>query len=62
MKKMTFLCILLIFLTLQSYGQKTKDVLYLKNGSMIYGTLMEISNDQYKLRGSDGKHFYLFIS
>jgi hypothetical protein len=57
MKKMTLFCILLIFLTLQSYSQKTKDVLYLKNGSMIYGTLMEISNDQYKLKGSDGSIF-----
>jgi hypothetical protein len=57
MKKLIFISILLFIIVLQSYGQKTKDVLYLKNGSMIYGTLMEISNEQYKLKGSDGSIF-----
>lgn len=35
-------------------AQKTKDALYLKNGSLIYGKLIEVSNDQYKIRTSDG--------
>jgi len=57
MKKIIIFTILLIITAINSYGQKSKDVLYLKNGSMIYGTLMEISNDQYKLKGSDGSIF-----
>jgi hypothetical protein len=57
MKKICSLSILLFIIVLQSYGQKTKDVIYLKNGSMIYGTLMEISNNQYKLKGTDGSIF-----
>jgi hypothetical protein len=57
MKKFSFLSILLIITVFQLSGQKAKDVLYLKNGSMIYGNLMEITNDQYKLKGSDGSIF-----
>jgi len=38
-------------------GQKTKDAIYLKNGSIIYGKLMEISDDQYKIQTSDGSLF-----
>jgi len=57
MKKIIIFFILLTFTVLQSYSQKTKDVLYLKNGSVIYGTLMEITGDQYKLKGSDGSIF-----
>jgi len=57
MKKIISISILLITIVFQSSGQKTKDVIYLKNGSMIYGTLMEISNNQYKLKGTDGSIF-----
>jgi hypothetical protein len=57
MKKSIFFAILLIICAVNSYGQKSKDVLYLRNGSIIYGTLMEISNGQYKLKGSDGSIF-----
>lgn len=57
MKKFNLIAILLIITVFQSSGQKVKDVIYLKNGSMIYGTLMEISNNQYKLKGSDGSIF-----
>jgi hypothetical protein len=57
MKKLILIVILLFIIALQSYSQKTKDVIYLKNGSMIYGTLMEISNNQYKLKGTDGSIF-----
>jgi hypothetical protein len=57
MKKTILTTILLIIMILQLSGQKTKDVIYLKNGSIIYGTLIEISNEQYKLKGSDGSIF-----
>jgi len=36
---------------------KTKDALYLKNGSVIYGKLLEISENRYKIQTSDGSLF-----
>jgi hypothetical protein len=57
MKKVTFLAILLIIINFQTYSQKSRDVLYLKNGSIINGTLVEVSNNQYKIRTSDGSIF-----
>lgn len=38
-------------------AQKSKDVLYLRNGSIIHGNLIEIISDQYKIRTSDGSIF-----
>jgi len=38
-------------------AQKSKDALYLKNGSIIYGKLFEVSNDNYKMRTADGSIF-----
>lgn len=35
-------------------AQKTKDVLYLKNGSIIYGKLIEASGQSFKLQTADG--------
>ena len=57
MKKITILTILLIITGYTLYSQKTRDVLYLKNGSIINGTLMEITDNQYKIRTSDGSIF-----
>jgi hypothetical protein len=57
MKKFTFSAILLIIIIFQASGQKVKDAVYLKNGSIIYGSLIEISNNQYKIKGSDGSIF-----
>ncbi len=54
MKKKILFIIFLIITGLQLSGQKTKDVLYLKNGSMIFGKLVEIYADQYKMQTSDG--------
>ncbi len=61
MKKTILLAITLILCTLNSYSQKTRDVLYLKNGSIIKGTLLEISDDQYKIRATD-KNIFVFKS
>ncbi len=47
----------LIFITLTLSAQKTKDVLYLKNGSIIFGKLIEISEDQYRIETYDGSIF-----
>ncbi len=57
MKKNSILIIALIFISLQLSAQKQKDVLYLKNGSIIYGKLVEISENQYKIKTSDGSLF-----
>jgi hypothetical protein len=57
MKKRLLISIIIIITALQLSAQKTKDVLYLKNGSMIYGKLIEIIQDQYKIQTSDGSVF-----
>jgi hypothetical protein len=57
MKKIISFIILLIFILLPLAAQKSKDVLYLKNGSMIYGKLIEVKDNQYKIRTSDGSIF-----
>jgi hypothetical protein len=57
MKKIIFLFIALILISLQLPAQKQKDALYLKNGSIIYGKLVEISENQYKIKTSDGSLF-----
>lgn len=54
MKKQTLFLIILIFIGLQLTAQKTKDVLYLKNGSKIFGKLIEADSVQYKFQTSDG--------
>ena len=57
MKKHLAILIMLIFILFPLSAQKTKDVLYLKNGSMIYGKLMEITNNEYKIQTADGSTF-----
>ena len=61
MKKTILLTIALILCMLNIYSQKTLDVLYLKNGSVIKGTLLEISDNQYKIRAID-KNTFVFKS
>jgi hypothetical protein len=61
MKKITFIFVMLIINVLNTYSQKTRDVLYLKNGSIINGTLFEISDNQYKIRTVD-KSIFIFQS
>jgi hypothetical protein len=57
MKKQLFLIILLTAITLQLSAQRTKDALYLKNGSIIYGKLLEIADNKYKIQTADGSLF-----
>jgi len=38
-------------------AQKKRDILYLKNGSIIYGKLLEVNNNQYKIKTTDGSIF-----
>lgn len=57
MKRYILLSIILTFIVFPSTAQKIKDALYLKNGSIIYGKLLEISDDKYKIQTSDGSLF-----
>jgi len=57
MKKNLILLIMLTTIILPLSAQKTKDALYLKNGSVIYGKLLEISENRYKIQTSDGSLF-----
>jgi hypothetical protein len=57
MKRILIFLIVLTIIALQSSAQKTKDALYLKNGSIIYGRLIEISDNNYKIQLSDGSLF-----
>jgi hypothetical protein len=54
MKKEILITILLITISLQLSAQRYKDALYLKNGSIVYGKLMEIADNKYKMQTSDG--------
>lgn len=54
MKKHFFTIILLCAIAVSAFPQKTKDVLYLKNGSMIFGKLVEANNENYRIQTSDG--------
>ena len=57
MKKHLIIIILLTIISVQLSAQKSKDAIYLKNGSVIYGKLIEISENQYKIQTSDGSQF-----
>jgi hypothetical protein len=57
MKKTIAATVVLIFMLMPLSAQKKKDVLYLKNGSTIYGRLIEASDSQYKIKTADGSLF-----
>jgi hypothetical protein len=57
MKKYGILIIMLTIITLHVSAQRTKDVLYLKNGSIIYGKLLEISDNKYRIQTAEGSLF-----
>jgi hypothetical protein len=57
MKKIFVSVLILIFTIISLSAQKKKDVLYLKNGSSIYGKLIEVNDSQYKIQTADGSIF-----
>ena len=62
MKNYLVVFILLMISIFNISAQKSKDVLYLKNGSIVYGNLLEIVSDQYKIKTSDGRIFVFSAS
>jgi hypothetical protein len=57
MKKNLLIIIILVITVFQASAQRSKDVLYLKNGSIIYGKLVEVADGLYKMQTSDGSIF-----
>ena len=58
MKKLVFTSIFTIILSMVVFSQKFIDVVYLKNGSVIKGTVIEqVPNKQIKIQTKDGNIF-----
>ncbi|MFZ2340368.1 MAG: hypothetical protein WAW07_11690 [Bacteroidales bacterium] len=57
MKKIVTLLLLAAIFVLPLSAQRTKDALCLRNGSVIYGKLQEISDNTYTIRTYDGSLF-----
>jgi len=57
MKRLIAVAVILIVIISQTAAQKYKDVLYLKSGSKVFGTLLEFSGDIYKMRVNDSTIF-----
>lgn len=58
MKKLTLLLLLLISILYSGFSQEYKDVVYLKDGSVIKGTIIEqIPNEQVKIKTEGGSIF-----
>ena len=58
MKKVLLILALMLGAFTATLAQSTKDVLYLKNGSVIYGQLIEmVPEKQVKIKTTDGSVF-----
>jgi len=62
MKKAISVIVILVVITLQASAQKYRDVLYLKSGGKIYGTLLEVNENQYKIKVNDSTVFTFQMS
>ena len=59
MKRKIFLIIIISSCTLFAFAQRIQDSIFLKNGSYIFGRLIEIKDNQYNLKTSDGSLFVI---
>lgn len=62
MKKIILTTALLIIIISQSTAQKYHDILYLKNGNKVFGSLQEVSDNQYKIKVNDSTYFTFKVS
>ena len=62
MKKLLLCILMLACILFQLKAQKSKDLLLLKNGNMIFGKLIEVSDSLYKIRTSDGSIYFYRVS
>ncbi len=61
MKKHLFFILLLLILSQILSAQKSRDALYLKNGSILYGRIIEITENTYRIETLD-KNIFAFPS
>ena len=54
MKRLLLLFIICTYITVQLNAQQGGDALYLKNGSVVYGKLVEVKDNQYRVKTVDG--------
>lgn len=58
MKKLILFFVMVVGFSLFTSAQEYRDVVYLRNGSMIYGTILElIPNEKVKIKTADGSVF-----
>lgn len=58
MKYFIYLITIFFFIICQTYSQQYEDVVYLKNGSIIHGTIIEqVPNESIKIKTKDGNIF-----
>jgi hypothetical protein len=57
MKKVHIFASFLIFISLQLAGQNPQDTIYLKNGSVVYGKILENSENLFRIETNDGYFF-----
>ena len=57
MKKFLTGAIILIFMSLQAYGQQSQDTLYLKNGYKAVGKLLGQSKTEFRFKTKEGIYF-----
>ena len=57
MKNPFIITVILLIISVNSFSQKNKDALFLKNGSQIFGKMEQVSGDKVSLRTSDGSLF-----
>ena len=57
MKKLFASFFMITFLLITLHAQRNKDVLYLRNGSKIYGKLLEATDSLYKIKTIEGSIF-----
>ena len=57
MKKALYIIIIPLLFSLEIVGQQPLDTIYLKNGSVVYGTIRESSKNQYTIRTPDMFYF-----
>lgn len=57
MKKILILVFVTLFFSASAEAQQNRDVLYLKNGSILYGKILEIKNEQYRIKTPEGMLF-----
>jgi len=60
MKCKIFIFIIITFLSFHLFGQKVEDVVYLKNGSIIRGRIVEMVPEQYVKIESAGGNVWVF--